>query len=203
MNLISNTCLSALLTKDSIKQEYENPFCWNVIDFNSMYYLIKNFENINFNNFDLTKDDKWNFTLVIDNNIKVKYVHYLFDKNAKQIITKGPNVYYCKIWEYIIKKYIERTERMLKIQNKPIFIIGSIHHLKDHSYTENEILKICKICTEKGYKCIIANKNFDFSTKYPNIKFIKTKSTDKQFGNGGFAKEIYPQIKEYLNEKSL
>lgn len=31
------------------------------------------------------------------------------------------------------------------------------------------------------------------------FKFIKTKSNDKKFGNIGFAKEIYPQIKKYLN----
>ena len=170
MNIISNTCLSALLQKDCIGQEYENPFCWNLIDFKS----------------------------IIDNHIKVQYVHYLFDRNADTLKTKGPNVYWNKIWEYIVNKYNERVERMLTKKNKPIFIIGSIHHWKDHSYSQDEIFKICELCNKKHYKLIIANKNFDFSKKFPNIKFITTRSTDRKFGNGGFAKEIYPKIKNFL-----
>ena len=199
MNIISNTCLSAILQRDQIKQEYENPFCWNLIDFNSMYYLIKNFETINFNNIELTKNNKWEFSLIIDKNVRVQYVHYKFNINENKLVKKGSDMIWNRIWEYIIEKYNERKNRMLAKKNKPVFIIGSIHRWKYHTYSETEIQKICELCTMKKYKLIVVNKNFDFSKKYPNVKFIKTKSNDKKFGNIGFAKEIYPQIKKYLN----
>lgn len=199
MNIISNTCLSAIIQRDFIKQEYENPFCWNLIDFDSMYYLIKNYENINFDNIELTKNKNWEFSLIIDKKVKVQYVHYKFNINDNNITKRGSDIFWNKIWEYIIDKYNERKNRMITKNNKPIFIIGSIHRWKYHTYSEKEIIKICELCTAKKYKLIIVNKNFDFCKKFPNVKFIKTRSTDRKFGNIDFAKEIYPQIRKYLN----
>lgn len=144
MNLISNTCIGAYLYK-LLNLKFENPFCWSVIDFDSMYYLIKNYEKINFKNYELTKTPDWWFTIIIDNVIKVHYVHYKFDKNANKPTRCGSNIIYNKIWEYIVEKYEERLTRM---HGQPIFVIGSIHPC--HWYTENEIYKICKICKKKN-----------------------------------------------------
>lgn len=193
MNLISNTCVGACLYK-CLNMNYGNPFCWNFIDFNSMYYLIENFENINFLDFTLIKDAKWNFSIIIENKIKIQYVHYKFDKNATKIKIVKADVFYNKIWEYIVEKYKERLKRM---NEKPIFIIASIH--KYHYYTEPEIYKICELCRKKNYKLVIANNNIDFSNIFPEFIFIKTKYTQKDFTNGPFTtKEIYPKIKEYI-----
>lgn len=199
MNLISNTCLGAFIQRDWLKQQYKNPFCWNVIDFKSMQYLITNFEAINYDNFEIQKDKNWNFSIIIDNAVQIQYVHYKFKPECKIITTHGVDVYWNKIWQYIVEKYEERTKRMLESNNKPLFIIGSIHNWQDHVYSEDEILKICEICTTKGYKCIISNRNFDFSNKYPNIKFNITQLSPSTCNNP-LAKEIYLRFKEYINE---
>lgn len=60
MNIISNTCLGAALYKFGFKIPFSNPFCWSFIDFNSMFYLIKNYENINFRNFKLLVETEKN-----------------------------------------------------------------------------------------------------------------------------------------------
>ena len=65
MNLISNTCIGAYLYK-LLNLKFENPFCWSVIDFNSMYYLIKNYEKIK-----LCKMKKYKL-IIANNNIDLK-----------------------------------------------------------------------------------------------------------------------------------
>ena len=202
MNLISNTCLGAFIQRDWLKQSYENPFCWNVIDFKSMLYLITNYETINYNNFEIQKDKNWNFSIIVDNAVKIQYVHYKFDAKCETIKTRGVDVYWNKIWQYIVEKYKERTKRMLVSNNKPLFIIGSIHNWQNHVYSEDEILKICEICSRKGYKCIISNRNFDFSNEHPNIKFNITQLSPNNC-NYPLAKEIYKRFKEYINDKAL
>lgn len=53
MNLIGNSCVSAFIIRDFLKEEYTNPFCWNIIDYKSMYNLIKYYDTINFLNYKL------------------------------------------------------------------------------------------------------------------------------------------------------
>lgn len=196
MNIISNTCLGAATQKDCLHQLYENPFCWNVIDFDSMYYLIDNYENINYDDFQIIKNAKWEFSIKIDGRVIVNFPHYRFDRNASKLTIKGVDVYWDRIWEFIVEKYEERLSRM---KSKPIFFIGSIHH--HHNYSKNQIISICDLCRKKGYKLIIANENFDLSKEYPEFRFIKTEHTEEDFGNGGFALEIYPQIESYLRSE--
>ena len=37
MNLVGNSCVSAFIMRDCFKKEFNNPFCWAKIDFQSMY----------------------------------------------------------------------------------------------------------------------------------------------------------------------
>lgn len=146
MNIISNNCLNGYLYRDCLKEEFGNPFIWTVIDFNSMLYLIKNWNTINFKNYELVKDESWNFSIIIDNKVKVQYVHYKFNKNVEFRDKTGPgtDVESNKIWEYIIQKYEERLARMIKKNEKPIFCICNGNTLfKDCHYT-NEQLSILK-----------------------------------------------------------
>lgn len=85
MNIISNSCLGSYITRDYLKTKYNNPFCWSVIDDNSICTLINDYYNINFKNYELTKDNNWNFYLTIDNKIKVWYVHYKFSEKDNPI----------------------------------------------------------------------------------------------------------------------
>jgi len=200
MNLISNTCLGAALY-NIIGEEYENPFCWNVIDFKSICNLIRDFNTIDFNNYELKKDNMWHFSIIIDRKVIVNYVHYKFSKDCTKLTKINVDIFWNKIWEYITTKYDERLARMLKMKKNPIFIIGSIH--KSHFYTEEQITDVCKLCTEKKYKLVVVNNNFDFSDRFPNVMFIKTDRSEEELNNIDFAKEIYPQIKEFINESTL
>lgn len=102
MNIISNNCLGGHLYRDFLNSEFENPFAWTVIDFNSMLYLVNNWYDINFKNYELVKDEKWNFSIIIDNNVKIQYVHYKFSPKATTITQTKPStdIFYNKIWEY-------------------------------------------------------------------------------------------------------
>lgn len=179
-NIIGNSCVSAFITNDLLHQQFINPFCWATLDFNSMYNLIKDYDKINFNNYELIKDKNWTFYTIIEKKIKIKWVHYKFSPKDNKIRIGKPDILYNKIWEYIIEKYETRTKRMIEHKIEPIFIIGSLH--KGHLYTEEQIKKICKL--NCPYKIIIANGNMDFSNEFPNIIFHKTKYKEGQIING-------------------
>lgn len=160
MNLISQNCLSGHLYKNHYKEEFENPFIWTVIDFNSMLYLIQNWNRINFRNYELVKDNNWNFSIIIDNKVKIQYVHYKFDAASKTpTIDNVGSILYYKIWEYIIQKYEERLKRMLSKNEEPIFCICNFNTIyPDATYTEEQLkelnqyknVRILRGCERKG-----------------------------------------------------
>jgi len=58
--------------------EFSNPFCWNIIEYESMYNLIKYYDSINFFNYTLEFDNILKtYNVIIDNKVKVKYIHYI------------------------------------------------------------------------------------------------------------------------------
>ena len=142
MNIISNSCLGSYITRDYLNEPYSNPFCWSVIDDVSIINLIKNYKNINFNKYELTKDKNWNFYITIDKLVKVWYVHYRFSKNDNKIRKNDVDVFYNRIWEYIIKCYETRLKRM---KEEPIFVLGS--SWGGGALSKDEIYKINNIKT--------------------------------------------------------
>jgi len=120
MNLVGNTCVASYITKECLKQSFVNPFVWAIIDFDSCYNLVKYWDELTFEKYDLVKDNDWNFSIIIDNKVKVQYVHYKFSKEHNKITIKNNDVYYNKIWEYIIEKY---NKRILNVKKEnPIFV---------------------------------------------------------------------------------
>ena len=187
MNIISNSCVGGFLMRDHFKQEYSNPFIWSYIDTKSFYNLIKNFDTLDWFNYELIKDDKWNFSLIIDNQVKVEYPHYHFDKNATvPTVEKGPlhrDVYYNRIWEYITEKYTNRVNRMLSSNEKPIFILGTKYDYREmHNYNPDYLKLIDDL--ETKYTVILVSKHFKFNNKKC---YTFKHSTD----NIELAKEIY------------
>lgn len=165
MNIISNTCIGSFITRDFLKTPYNNPFCWNIIDSNSICSLIENYDKINFNNYELLKgynlpnymEKYWNMYIKIDNKINVYYIHYRFNpldtKPRKAACGLATDVFYNKIWEYIVEKYETRIKRMKEQNEKPIFVLGS--SWPAHSLSYKMINKISKIKT--NYKIIMAS----------------------------------------------
>jgi hypothetical protein len=168
-----------------MKKKFDNPFMWGLIDFNSMYYMIQNFENINFKNFELLKDNNWNFSLKIDDKIIIKYIHYKFDPKATKIIKKDFDVFYNKIWEYIIQKYEERLERMLNIKEEPIFILANWYNVPETNLTYQQL----KLLNDLNKNSIIVGVDKIYS-ELTNLKQI-IRDNDKPLYNRGLAEKIY------------
>ena len=136
MNIISNSCLNAIIHRDYIKQQYANPFCWCYVDTKSFYNLIKNYDTLNWFNYELIKDKNWNFSISIDTKVKIDYPHYKFNKKYNKLEKQGNNILSNHIWTYIIDSYEKRVKRMLELNEKPIFIIGNVHENTYHKYDE-------------------------------------------------------------------
>lgn len=191
MNIIGNSCGATAISKWCLKEKYNNPFCWVLIDFENFYNLIKYYDTLNFNNYELIKDDKWNFYIVIDNKVKIWFPHYRFDKNCKEIKIKEVDVYWCRIWEYIISKYEERLKRMKQLNEPPIFIISSNH--PEQWYTKEQLLQIINLNSE--YKIIISNGNLLDDIELPdNIIYHKSKLPVDKSNNIKVGLEIYNDI---------
>lgn len=155
MNIISNNCLGGFIYKDFLQIKYENPFIFSRMNYEDFLYLLVNYENINFENFELIKEsDKLEkFRIIIDNKIKVQFNHYKFDKdciistvkifNDEKTMRTTTNVYYNKIWEYIVEKYEQRIKRM----SKKIDLIA----LDVDDKNDIDVNKILEVCKKKNY----------------------------------------------------
>lgn len=190
MNLIGNSCIASYITRDFLHQKFVNPFCWCIMDFQSCYNLVKYWDSIDFNNFELIKDEDWNFSIIIDDKVKVQYVHYLFDKNATKIIKNPPDVKWNRIWEYIVEKY---TIRVKNIKNEPpIFLFATANNgLIRHKHFTLEQQKMLDELNSP-YKIIVSFKDVLNETK--NITCVKQK--DNYYDNGY-------KISEFLYKESL
>lgn len=158
MKLIGNNCLIGFTYRDILKQEYQTPFIWSRLWNDDLINLLQNYENINFNNYELKKtnpklkDNDNDFYILLDNKVKIYFRHCFFSIKHNEPKKFHANVYFNKIWEYVFTKYIERTERMLKCTEKPIVII----HDCSPYYNLKDIIKICK---EKHFRCMIFTNN--------------------------------------------
>lgn len=201
MLVISNDCCGGRLYQQTNTQ-FNNPFIWMLADNDSIYYVMNNFEKINWNNYDFEKSILYPNTFIInvENKIKLHYVHYKFDPNAKSIVQEKKfdkeehwtgDVLYCKIWEYIYKKYEERTQRMLALKEEPMFLLKeeswfnkqmkAKHTLKDIANCDSKYKRII-VTTDKTInrndeicKSIIVNKiDHPLPTIQNNFNVIKS-----------------------------
>ena len=142
MNLVSNSCVGAFIQVKEFKEKLNNPFTWALIDCDSMYNLISKWNELNFENYELKRYDNWKFSIIIENLVEIKYIHYKFDKNAKSPIKKDIDIYYNKIWEYIVEKYETRLKRMKELNEEPIFILGNGWTTKETTLSIDFIKKL-------------------------------------------------------------
>ena len=143
-NIISHNCIGARVYQLK-NMEYENPFMWSIIPPNDFWYLYNNYDSINFDNIRLTKI-KNDYVIVIDDKIKVYYIHYRYDKNAKvptKRIRNGVDIYYDKIEDYILEKYKTRLERMKNGPVKPIYIVSDREFVvnKEFNFQRKDLVK--------------------------------------------------------------
>lgn len=177
--------------REHLKTEYVNPFCWNVIDLKSYYYLIRDWDKINFLNYELVKDENWNFSVIIDGKIKVQYIHYLFDSKAEKLVSRSKSEHdvlvWNRMWEYVASKYEERVRRMLDKKEKPTFIIADLHDNDLRKYDKEWLTKIDEM--NSNFEIILFSNHYEFKNK--RCYTIKERCKD----NSQLSKYIYSIIK--------
>ena len=187
MNVIANTCIGARLYQLN-NFEYTNPFMWSIVDADDMCKLIENYDKINFRNFKIEKSDYYNrtdfyrkqfskelnqphfiFKIRIDDLIDIHFVHYRFNTKYENKTVVDVNVFWNKIWEYVVEKYKNRVEKMLSNNEKPIFVITAL----ETDYTLEKQQKILDLNT-KHKIILITDYPEKLKNNKTNIKILKT-----------------------------
>jgi len=156
MNLISNSCLGGYIYQFS-NEELKNPFQWCFIEPNDFLNLIIYYDKLNYKNitFRPSCEVKSTYDVIVDNIVKIKYIHYVEKKcNVDRI--SGHNVISNDVKTYISNIFNRRLPRMTE---QPIFVYCDNIHKNDDSITE-------KIAATDAIKLIITNN--DSLTKYNN-----------------------------------
>lgn len=163
MNLIGNSCVSAFISKLCLKETYNNPFCWCKMEFESIYNLIKNYETINFKNVEFIKTENF-YTAIIDNQIKVQYIHYIEDDTLSELTFEKTNVKGPNILEYVKEKYFTR---LTKMKDEPIFILAA-GYWQEYYLDDTQIQQIIDL-----------NSKYNIIISMPNSPKNKLKSNNK------------------------
>ena len=156
MFIIPTDCVGGHLYK-YLKQPHNHPFFWCVIEPLDMLNLINNWETLNFNNITIELSSKWNewstakntFDIIIDNSIRVHYVHNKLSMKDNVIRIHGGDTYYRYAYKLTYENYIRRLQRM-RLEKKPTFLICEN---KSFGYTADTLSKICKSC-DKSITCL-------------------------------------------------
>lgn len=186
MNIISNNCVSGFIQRDILKQAYNNPFIWTTIEEVDMKNLILHFDDIDFENVDLYKDERWNFYIRIDDIVNVNLTHYKFAKEYDKPTIAGPNnndIFYNRIWEYIVEKYMARVNRMKTQNEKPIFILCGANDRPRYNFGNDYSLDILtEISNKTNYKTIFSFKEMPAEIKNPLCLKVEQPSSFKHNG---------------------
>ena len=195
MNLISNCCIAGYLYKIYDKQ-FLNPFQWCFIEPNDLILLMRKYNILNYNNIKLVKsiEHENSYVLIIDYLIKLKYIHYIEDKNVK-FKKSGHNVKSSNIKDYIIKKYKERLKRMKK--ELPVFIyIDKLHRSSDKTTLDfiNEKTKFKRI--------LITNNHNLFKYRNDNLLIIIDTNKPQTENNRpkDYANRYYSLISKFISK---
>lgn len=133
MNIVSNTCIGAYITRDIIKEQYQNPFQWNIIDYDSLKLLIENWYSIKSFDIQATIQKGHDYpTVILNNVIKIEYLHIKLKSKRSSENRNDIFIDDDKIIDYTISKFKERLRRL---NDEPLFIIQNQPH---HNITGNK-----------------------------------------------------------------
>lgn len=156
MKTICNSCVGSFLTRCCYNTPLITPFNWCQLDAKSALYLITNWNNINFEDYELIKDDNWNFSILIEKEIQIRYVHYKFDSKVNGVKKIGGDKVSNKIWEFIINLYERRVKQMEESNEEPIFIFSTVHETEPNYFTEKQREQIAISAKKNNLKVIFA-----------------------------------------------
>lgn len=171
MNIVSNTCIGAYITRDIIKEPYQNPFQWNIIDYSSLKLLIENWNIIK--SFDVKATiQKGNDypTVILNDAIKIDYVHIKL--KSKKSLKNRNDVFIDddKIIDYTLNKFKERLQRL---KEEPLFII---QNQPKHNITGDKNKLINFYNTVKTYFPIIILTDDESIVSKNNILVLHVKT---------------------------
>lgn len=159
--IVSTNCSGANFYHNYLNLQFYSPFIWSVISYSDIIKLIEQWNNINFLSYKIVKNKtrELTYTLIIDDLIRVNYVHYFYSDTYEEPFYKGASVFSKNIIKFIEKKYVERTNRMINYGDisNPYFIIH------EEEYTnENDPTGFQKICELKSdfKRALITHKNY-------------------------------------------
>ena len=155
MLVFSNNCCGGRLYQKT-NTIFNNPFIWMVCPYDSIVYTMNDLCSINWMKFSLKPSSLRanTFILTVDDKIELHYIHYKFDPTAIHITQESKfdteeqwtgDVYYNKIWEFVVNKYVSRVKRMTQVNELPCFLIrdesygntGSVNTIKDIAYNDS------------------------------------------------------------------
>lgn len=167
MNIITNNCVGARCYQ-ILKQQFQNPFMWSIVLPSDFRYLIENFNKIRFNNVTTFKEylvprEAVTYGLLLDNKIKVFFIHHKFDETATTPTKKGSDLYYNKIEEYLVHEWMKRLSRM---NNEPPHFLG----VANGYWSNADIYKFIQLNTEYKKSLIVYDNRFtQYSTAASKI----------------------------------
>lgn len=202
MLVISNNCCGGRLYQQT-NTKFNNPFTWAVVPYDSIIYVMENFDKINWYDYEFEKSKLRpnTFIIKVENAIEFHYVHYKFDPKAKTIIQEKKfdkeenwtgDVLYCKIWEFINQKYLDRTKRMKECNEEPVFLI------RDETFANsNSKFTIKDIANHPSkFKRIIITTNKSIIRNDDICKTIHVNKIEMPLPT---VRNNFKQIKDFLN----
>lgn len=150
-SIISNCCGGAdIYTRNHA--QFNNPFVWSEVFSLDLISLIKNYNSIDFTNFDLVR--KPNSTICgifVDSKFTIWFPHYKYNPTCTIPIKKGIDVFYKRNYEYVANKYMHRIDRMSHT-DIPYFVIFAY---KDKIKDKLECEKIQELLVENSFNSLL------------------------------------------------
>jgi uncharacterized protein (DUF1919 family) len=144
--IISNCCGGAdIYIRNGVK--FTNPFVWSEVFESDLFKLIEHFEKLNFDNYDLERKENKIFGVKVDDTFTIWFPHYKFDANCTVPTKIGFDTCYNKNYEYVLKKYIDRSKRMTS-DYIPFFLIFSYNDKissKENTIKIQQLLETMKV----------------------------------------------------------
>lgn len=163
MNIISNTCAGSYLYRFN-NEEFKNPFTWNIINYKSLKYLIKNYDRIDFNDIKVySKCGNSYAAIKINGMVEVNYVHYKNSKIEHKRIGKN-DLCLDNFIEYTRECYFKRLKRM---KEKPIFVVHAQTKNKMNDFSLEKLRDLNRSTLK--YKVIILHNYKHFKSTNKNI----------------------------------
>lgn len=159
-NIISNNCFGGFIYK-WMDVQYNNPFMFSMVhfsDISNIFTTSLNWAKISLEHTKGPHNRNSAYDIVVDNRIRIHYVHYLEDMVHEPPIVQDGNVLGKDIYKYVAEKYLERAKRMCATYITPYYIV-SWH---PSSGTLIDMNALCKLMNqyEQNY-CVIIPSDID------------------------------------------